>query len=148
MLIRKAYPEDAEVIAKNNIKLALESENAKICYEKTLKGVKTVIENEEKGFYIVAEEGGIVGQLMVTYEWSDWRSKDIWWLQSIYVRNDRRRRGVMKMLIDEIKKMAIENGVCELRLYVHEDNRDAIKAYEKIGMKKLPYHIFSEDLSN
>ena len=149
MLIRKASLEDAEDIAKNNVKLALESENTSICYEKTLKGVRTVIEDRGKGFYLVAEEDdSIIGQLMVTYEWSDWRGAEIWWLQSIYVSEKWRRKGVMKKLLEEVKKMALENGVCELRLYVHHDNKNAIMAYEKTGMVRLPYYIFSENLSN
>lgn len=149
MLIRKASLDDAEKIAKNNVMLALESENMEIEYETTLKGVKTLIKNGGKGFYIVAEYGGIIiGQLMVTYEWSDWRGADIWWLQSIYVNKEWRRKGVMKGLIEEVKRMAGERGVCELRLYVYRNNENAIRAYEKIGMKKLPYYIFSEDLSN
>lgn len=149
MQIRKASLDDAEKIAKNNVMLALESENMEIEYETTLEGIKTLIKNDEKGFYIVAEDGGsIIGQLMVTYEWSDWRGEDIWWLQSIYVNKEWRRKGVMNGLIEEVKIMAEENGIHELRLYVHKDNENAIKAYEKIGMRKLPYYIFSKDLSN
>lgn len=148
MIIRMASMDDAEKIARNNVLLALESENMRIEYETALEGVKTLIKNGEKGFYIVAEDKGIIGQLMVTYEWSDWRGADIWWLQSIYVHKGWRKKGVMKKLVDKIKKMAEKNGVCELRLYVHEDNGNAIKAYEKIGMKKLPYYIFSGNLSN
>jgi len=149
MIIRKASLEDAEKIAKNNIMLALESESTEIEYETTLEGVKILIKNGERGFYMLAEDGGsIVGQLMVTYEWSDWRGADMWWLQSIYVDKKWRRKGVMKKLVEEIKKMAVEKNVHELRLYVHKNNENAMKAYEKIGMKKLPYYIFSEDLSN
>jgi len=147
MAVRKASMGDVGEIARNNVILAIESENTEIEYEKTLKGVAAVIEDEKKGFYLVAEEGGgIVGQLMVTYEWSDWRGADIWWLQSVYVRKEWRRKGVMKALVDEVKRMALKKGVCSLHLYVHHHNENAIRAYEKIGMKKHPYHIFSEDL--
>ena len=76
MLIRKAISKDAEKIARNNVLLAKESENTDIEYEKTLEGVKSLINDEMKGFYLVAEENGeIIGQVMVTYEWSDWRAK-------------------------------------------------------------------------
>lgn len=93
MLIRFARIDDAEKIAKNNVALAIESEGAKIDYEITFEGVKEVIKDENKGFYIVAEENGeIIGQLMVTYEWSDWKAEMIWWLQSIYVKPEWRRK--------------------------------------------------------
>jgi len=76
MLIRKAISKDAEKIARNNVLLAKESENTDIEYEKTLEGVKSLINDEMKGFYLVAEENGeVIGQVMVTYEWSDWRAK-------------------------------------------------------------------------
>jgi len=143
MKIRIATMNDAETIARNNVMLAEESEGMKINFEETLEGVKKVIEDGQRGFYMVAEEGGeIAGQLMITYEWSDWRAKQIWWLQSIYVKKKWRRKGVMKMLIKEITKMAEENGVALLRLYVHEKNENAITAYEKVGMKRAPYLVY------
>ena len=79
---------------------------------------------------------------MITYEWSDWRAKQIWWLQSIYVRKEWRRKGVMKAMISEIKKMALSKNVIALRLYVHKENIKAKNAYEKIGMQKAPYDIY------
>jgi len=146
MLLRMACMEDAEKIARNNIMLAMESENLRINYEDTLKGVRQIIKHREKGFYLVAEENNeIIGQVMVTYEWSDWRGMDIWWLQSIYVNKEWRRKGIMKMLMEKIKKMA-GNNVFALRLYVHESNENAIEAYKKVGMKKMPYFIFSMEI--
>jgi ribosomal protein S18 acetylase RimI-like enzyme len=143
MLIRRAIIKDAEKIARNNVLLAKESENTKIDYEKTLEGVKSLIDDETKGFYLVAEENGeIIGQVMITYEWSDWRARQIWWLQSIYVGKNWRRKGIMKAMINEIHQMAANKGVVVLRLYVHEKNVAAIKAYENIGMKKAPYVIY------
>jgi len=146
MLLRMACMEDAEKIARNNIMLAMESENLRINYEDTLKGVRQIIKHREKGFYLVAEENNeIIGQVMVTYEWSDWRGMDIWWLQSIYVNKEWRREGIMKMLMEKIKKMA-GNNVFALRLYLHESNENAIEAYKKVGMKKMPYFIFSMEI--
>ncbi|KAA0005243.1 MAG: GNAT family N-acetyltransferase, partial [Thermoplasmata archaeon] len=93
MIVRDAEIDDAEWIAKNNVLLARESENANVEYETTLKGVKEVLKDKNKGFYLVAEKNNkIIGQLLVTYEWSEWRDKQIWWLQSIYVIPSERRR--------------------------------------------------------
>ena len=147
MLLRMASVGDTEKIARNGIMLARESENLEIEYGKILNGVKGVIENNEKGFYFVVEqEHSIIGQMMITYEWSDWRGKDIWWIQSIYVKKKWRRKGIMKKMLDKIKKMAYEKDVFALRLYVHENNKEAIKAYEKVEMKKSPYYIFSLEI--
>jgi len=108
-----------------------------------LEGVKKLIRDRQKGFYLLAEEDGtITGQVMITYEWSDWRGRQIWWLQSIYVKKEYRRKGIMKMLLEKTIKMAQQEGVALLRLYVHKDNKNAMEAYKKIGMKETPYIIY------
>jgi len=133
MLIRFARIDDAEKIAKNNVALAIESEGAKIDYEITFEGVKEVIKDENKGFYIVAEENGeIIGQLMVTYEWSDWKAEMIWWLQSIYVKPEWRRKGVMKAMLKKVLEIGRKKEVRRFRLYVHEKMIE-----QKQHMKKL-----------
>lgn len=147
MIIRKATLDDAESIAENNIKLALESESSKLTYKKTLNGVKSLIENPSKGFYIVTEENkSIIGQLMITFEWSDWQNKNIWWLQSIYVKKNFRKKGVFKKLIEKTKKLASENNVNLLRLYVFKKNKTAIDVYKKIGFQKSEYLFFKKNI--
>ena len=147
MKIRFATLEDAHAIAGNNVELAKESENMEISFEETLRGVKELIMDRQKGFYIVAEEEGkVAGQMMITYEWSDWRGRQIWWLQSIYVKREYRRKGIMKMLLEEAIKMAQQEGVALLRLYVHKDNKNAMEAYKKVGMKKAPYIIYEMEM--
>jgi len=143
MIIRKANINDAEVIAENNVKLAYESEGLKISYETTLEGVKSVLSDPTKGFYLVAEKDNeIIGELMITFEWSDWRSKNMWWIQSVYVKESWRRKNVFKILVEKTKKIAIENDVSIIKLYVHSENKKAITAYNRVGMKKTPYEVY------
>jgi len=143
MIIRKANINDAEAIAENNVKLAYESEGLKISYETTLEGVKSVLSDPTKGFYLVAEKDNeIIGELMITFEWSDWRSKNIWWIQSVYVKESWRRKNVFKILVEKTKKIAIENDVSIIKLYVHSENKKAITAYNRVGMKKTPYEVY------
>ena len=143
MIIRKASIFDAEKIAKNNVLLAKESENIEISFETTLEGVKSVLNDTTKGFYLLADEDEeIVGQLMITFEWSDWRCKNIWWIQSVFVDKNFRKKGIFNQLFNKVQKLAIKNMADCLRLYVFTDNDKAIKAYDKIGMKQKSYHIF------
>jgi len=147
MIIRNASFEDVPFVAENNVKLAFESEGISIDYEIALKGAEMLIENESMGFYIVAvEDERIIGQIMVTYEWSDWRAKQIWWLQSIYVVPEYRRKGVMRAMVDKIKEMALRNDVPLLRLYVYEGNGNAMKTYEAMGMMKAPYLMYEMEV--
>jgi len=89
MLIRFAQENDIEQIARNNVQLAHISENRDIEFDQGLKGVRQVIEDRHKGFYVIAEEKDmILGQILVTFEWSDWKAMNMWWLQSIYVKKE------------------------------------------------------------
>jgi len=95
----------------------------------------------------VAENGGeIVGSLMVIFEWSDWRNGFFWWVQSVYVKPEYRRRGVFKKLYEYVRRAASErDDVCGLRLYVEKDNDMAQTVYGRLGMKKTNYRLY-EDL--
>ena len=149
MLIRKAKLEDLERIADFNIQMAEETEGKILDRNTVIKGVKAVLEHESKGFYLIAidnKKGKTpTGQLMVTYEWSDWRNKFFWWIQSVYVERKYRTQKVFSRLFDTISKMAFsQKNVAGLRLYVEKNNNSAKQVYEKLGMKKTPYKIYEK----
>ena len=143
MIIRKVVEDDAEVLAKHNVSMAKESENIDIEYDITHSGIQAVIMDSTKGFYLVAEENGdIVGQLMITFEWSDWRNENIWWIQSVYIEPSWRRKGVFGDLLEEIYRLGMAKGVHIFRLYVHRSNVDAIEVYRHLKMVDNTYQIF------
>ena len=107
MNIRQACPADAPVIADFNLRLAHETEDLRLPPERVHAGVKALLEDEAKGLYFVAEiDGTVAGQLMLTYEWSDWRNGNIWWLQSVYVKQEFRGRGVFRALFTYLRDLA------------------------------------------
>jgi len=142
--IREAEDEDARIIATFNGALALESEQHVLDADAAFKGTMAVLRDPVRGFYLVAELAGeVVGQVLVTREWSDWRNAWFWWIQSVYVRPDVRRRGVFAALyhaVDERSRKA--PGVCGLRLYVATGNRSARKVYESLGMDRADYVMY------
>jgi GNAT superfamily N-acetyltransferase len=143
MKIRTATREDVEAITAQNISLAKESENILLNHTIVLVGVKALLSDKNKGFYLVAEDNGtIVGQVMITVEWSDWRNKPIWWVQSVYVQKEWRKKGVFTLLLNDIRKKARLKGVAFLRLYAHKDNRSALHVYEKTGWDQEPYLFY------
>jgi GNAT superfamily N-acetyltransferase len=143
MKIRTATRNDAEVITAQNMSLAKESENILLNPTIVLAGVKALLSDKNKGFYLVAEENGtIIGQLMITVEWSDWRNKPIWWVQSVYVQKEWRKKGVFTLLLNDIRKKGRLEGVAFLRLYAHKDNRSALNVYEKTGWDQEPYLFY------
>ena len=130
-------------IAQNNVLLAKESENKDLDATTVVEGIRSVVSDQNKGFYLVIEhDNQIIGQLMVTYEWSDWRNKQIWWIQSVYVNTKWRKQGLFKRLLQQIDTMAHAHSIGEIRLYVHESNKQAQDIYKHIGMTKAPYSIY------
>jgi GNAT superfamily N-acetyltransferase len=144
MNIRQATMADAAVIADFNVRLALESEQLSLEPACVSAGVAALLADQAKGIYYLAEIDGVVaGQLMITYEWSDWRNGNIWWIQSVYVREDARGQGVFRELFEYLQKLAIgQKGVCCLRLYMHSENSGARRSYERMGMKATHYEVF------
>lgn len=143
MKIRRAQKGDAKVIAELNIALAKESEGIRLDPETIFKGVSALLSDEKKGIYFVAEENKrIIGQMMITVEWSDWRNKPIWWVQSVYVRNPWRKKGVFTRLLEEVKEMARQQGVAFLRLYAYQNNTPALLVYQKSGWQPDHYVMY------
>lgn len=144
--VRKATSDDANSLIEFNIAMAMETEQKTLEREKIEPGVKALFDHPEYGFYLAAEsEDRIVGSLMITKEWSDWRNGLFWWIQSVYVIPEFRRQGVYRSMYQTIQDMAKEqNGICGFRLYVEKENVSAQKTYRKLGMKETHYKMFEE----
>lgn len=147
MKIRKARLSDAATVADFNRRLAWETERRKLEASRITKGVRALLRDSTKGIYFVAQEkGAITGQIMITYEWSDWRNGNFWWIQSVYVRPEFRRRGVFRSLFSRVHKLAkSRRDVCGLRLYVEHGNKRAQRTYAKLKMHRAAYRIFEMD---
>jgi GNAT superfamily N-acetyltransferase len=145
--IRQATIADAGIIALFNALLATETEQITLDQDRLLKGVEALLRDSTKGFYIVAESNNVVvGQLMITYEWSDWRNGVFWWIQSVYVEKDARGTGVFKTLFKYIHTLARNTpDVCGLRLYVEKKNTHAKQTYERLAMHSSHYEMYEMD---
>lgn len=147
MNIRKALNKDIDVIARYNYNLAYETENKILDMNILTRGVEAIIKDENKGIYHVCEiNGEVVGQIMYTFEWSDWRNGTFLWIQSAYVNKEFRGIGVFKALYKFIRDIADnDNNICGIRLYVEKENTIAKKTYKNIGMKECNYYIYEYD---
>jgi GNAT superfamily N-acetyltransferase len=143
LAVRRATAADAPVIAEFNRLLALESEGLTLEPELLHAGVAAALADPQKGLYFMADFAGVaVGQAMITYEWSDWRNGWIWWIQSVYVRPEYRRRGVFRALFEHVRQAATDDPtVIGLRLYVEKENHGAQQAYSRLGLERTGYHI-------
>jgi ribosomal protein S18 acetylase RimI-like enzyme len=146
LILRKGELRDGSAIAAFNSSMAHETEGKGLIPEVVGAGVSRLLNDPSLGFYVVAEHGGrVVGCLMVTNEWSDWRNGIFWWIQSVYVEAAWRRQGVYRRLYDFIRGLALADpGVCGFRLYVEKENEVAQATYESLGMKATDYLIYEE----
>ena len=145
MRIRLATPADAGVLVEFNAAMALETEGKELLAEVIGAGVRSLLGNPAAGFYVVAEQDSVVGSLMITKEWSDWRNGTFWWIQSVYVRPQFRRQGVYKNLYRHVQELASKDpAVCGFRLYVERENDRAQATYGALGMKQTHYLVFEE----
>ena len=144
--IRLAQAHDAPVLAEFNIAMARETEGKRLLPPVVGAGVRRMLAEPALGFYLVAEAGGeVAGSLMVTTEWSDWRNGRFWWIQSVYVRPEWRRRGVFRALYRRLGETAEnEPDVCGFRLYVERENAAAQATYRALGMDGTDYLLFEQ----
>ena len=139
--------DDVDHLARFNAAMALETEH-KILDPATLRaGVEEILAEPQRGFYLVAEsDANVVGCLMITYEWSDWRNGNWWWFQSVYVAPDARRAGIFRQLFADVERRAREaEEVIGLRLYVERDNAAAQRTYASLGMSETAYRLFETE---
>lgn len=147
-IIRIATAEDAGSLVRFNQAMALETEGKELSFDTISNGVASVFSDDKKGFYVVAEQNEvIVGGLMVTYEWSDWRNKWFWWIQSVYILPEGRGQKLYSRMYEFVKQKAADAGnVCGFRLYVENDNYHAQQVYEKLGMESSHYLMYEEEV--
>jgi len=151
LVVRRARPDDARTIADFNARMASETEGKTLDLERLAAGTRAVFEGRERGFYVVAERvGTVVGCLLVTREWSDWRNGWFWWIQSVYVVPSARRGGIyraMHVWLEAQARGAAGEGapIVGLRLYVERENSSAMATYEALGMHRAHYQLYERD---
>jgi ribosomal protein S18 acetylase RimI-like enzyme len=149
--VRLAKHEDAATIVSFSAAMALETEGRRLDRDRLHDGTVALLKSPDRGFFMVAElkqanERQLLGQLMITYEWSDWRNGAFWWIQSVYVDPAWRRQSVFRRMHETVMATAKTSpNVCGVRLYVEESNGAAQAVYRKVGLTPSSYAIFETD---
>ncbi len=146
IIVRDGRTSDLEFLAANHRAMAHETEHKILPPAVVRRGTRAVLRDPARGFYLVAEvDGRPAGQLLVTHEWSDWRDGDFWWIQSVYVREPYRRRGVYRALHSAVAALARHAGsVRGIRLYTARTNRAAQATYRSLGMRRTIYDVYEQ----
>ena len=146
IIIREASASDITALAENNQALAQETENIQLNSETLLSGVSNALEREDCHYFVAELNGEVAGQTMITYEWSDWRNGLMWWIQSVYVRTEYRKKGVFRSLFKHIEHLARNRPeVKALRLYVMKNNSSGTNTYKTLGMQDSGYLVYEKE---
>ena len=146
--VREATRKDTESIVRFQEGMALETEGKVLDQVLLRDGITAIFDSSQKGFYIVAEVGSVVvGSLLITYEWSDWRNATFWWVQSVFVDANWRRKGVYRSMHDYVINVAkSRKDICGIRLYVERTNTIAQQTYKDLGMSHSHYDLYETDI--
>lgn len=146
--IRTAVEGDLERLVEWGTAMAWETERKRLNIETVTHGVRAGLADPGKARYFVAErDNQPAGTLMLTFEWSDWRNGQWWWIQSVYVPTAHRRQGVFAALYRHVHELAMDTpGVCGLRLYVEKENIAAQRTYESLGMVDARYCMYEASM--
>lgn len=143
--VRRARWDDSGEIARFNGMLAQETEGRDLPHELVHQGVRRALERPAHVRYWVAVAGEtLIGQAMITPEWSDWRNGWKWWLQSVFVTPDWRGKGVFASLVDFICAEALleeDPQVVALWLYAEVENARALDVYNRLGFGDAHYKV-------
>ncbi len=144
---RYAKVGDVDSIANYNSAIAFETEGIALDLNRVQCAVRAVLNDPSKGFYVMADiKSRVVGQMMVTFEWSDWRNGAFWWIQSVYVHPNHRRLSIFTHLYRHVEQSAKKtDDVCGLRLYVERENAIAQLTYQNLRMPETAYKVYETD---
>ena len=150
--VREASLSDLDRLVEFNAAMAWETEGRQLDQDRLRAGTKAVLESNLRGLYWVGEvsrsyeSGLVVGQLLITSEWSDWRNANFWWIQSVYVHPDWRNQGVFRRIYHHVVQEARSRpDVCGIRLYAEQENTKAFAVYAKLGLLLTPYRLLETD---
>ncbi|MEM7100375.1 MAG: GNAT family N-acetyltransferase [Pseudomonadota bacterium] len=144
--VRQATAQDVDFILACNIAMAQETEDVGIAPTTLEAGIRYLLDSPSEGFYLIAEQDQApVGTLMVTFEWSDWRNGRFWWIQSVYVVPEARRKRAYAAMHEQVLQSARkDHQSCGIRLYVEKDNTIAMQTYRNLGMHETHYRLYEE----
>ncbi|HKT36178.1 MAG TPA: N-acetyltransferase [Nitrospira sp.] len=151
LTVRPAGRDDVDSIVAFSAAMAWETEQRRLEEARLREGTESLLDTPSLGFFLVAElreseRSRLVGQLMITYEWSDWRNGVFWWIQSVYVDPAWRRLGVFRRLLDAVMASArTTRDVCGVRLYVEQENHTAQTVYQRLGLSPSGYKVYEQD---
>ena len=142
ILIRQANQEDLQTL------LAFEQDliNAEKPFDPTFVperfsyyDLKTIIDSDTAEVLVAELDGKLIGsghaRIRVGEPYNQF--KEYAFFGFMYSSPDYRGKGINKLIMDGLFEWAKARNLSEIRLQVYDENTPAIRAYEKVGFKKI-----------
>ena len=100
--------------------------------------VERIISGSDGEYLLGAVDGEPVGVCQVRFRWSVWKSAEDCWLEDLFVREEARRSGLGRALVEAALERARERGCQRIELDVNEGNAAARALYEACGFQTEP----------
>lgn len=145
MHVRPAEISDIDTLVDFTASEAEESEGSPKDLTRLEKGIRAALNDPAIArYWLLLDDNGIpAGSISALREWSDWHAGYYWWIQSMFIKAEHRGKGNSALLLDAlIEKMTSEGGLA-LRLYVHQENERAIRAYQRLGFVSSAYQMMT-----
>lgn len=142
--LAEANAEDIGTLADLQCAMAWETESYKLDKSTVSKGLQALFDDATKGkYYKLRHEQKIIGCMLNTFEWSEWRNGYILWIQSLYIVPEFRGKGLFGLVYQHLQNLVNTSEELQgIRLYVDKTNVKATKVYEALGMNGDHYHFF------
>ena len=143
--IRDALVSDVDMLVAFTLQEAYEAEGAAKDVEAVRRGIRGAFADPRPAVYWVAEapNAAAVASISVTTEWSDFHGGYYWWIHSLFIVPEHRGSGLLELLLDHVDDAAGRAGALDLRLYAHNSNERALRAYRRCGFTVAPYVIMT-----
>ena len=100
--------------------------------------VDRIMSGDDGEFLLGAVDGEPVGVCQLRFRWSVWKSAEDCWLEDLFVREEARRSGLGRALVEAALERARKRGCKRIELDVNEDNGAARALYEACGFLTEP----------
>jgi GNAT superfamily N-acetyltransferase len=109
-----------------------------VAEDEVRRSVERIMGGDDGEYLLGAVGGEPVGVCQVRFRWSVWKSAEDCWLEDLFVREEARRSGLGRALVEAALERAGERGCKRIELDVNEDNSAALALYEACGFLTEP----------
>lgn len=140
-IIRPADPGDIPACASLLSELFAIEQDFTADREKQIRGLTLLLSSQSACLFVAEDVSGIAGMVSVQLVISTSEGGYSAWVEDLYVVPAKRRRGIARALLAEVKKWGREKQVKRFQLAADKNNYYAVAWYRKLGWQVLHLEV-------